>query len=454
MPKRTYSSNFCETYRRFATNTDFQKQARQKTTWSQQRHDYCVYNQIDYILYPQNCGRFCLDAQSWDGASIASDHKIVTANFLLRGSTKLRCPVRPTQGRVMTLERSELIRNDNARANYVTVIRALLSDVAIPSDIPVPTMWNKILKTTQEAATQTIGTKPQGQTRTRKFDDATLNSPSRCLRLRIYNDKTANTSELRYERNLLLHQIRDRCRDNANLDLDEKISRIEATSVRDIYSISPQQLLLRAKTGKFILHRKHANRIVHEHFQYQFYSSSAAPIAPDRTAKALTNSVTPEEFKLALHKLTMVERQDRTIFPRNYSNTQLKISPLDYLRCFESVDKFIFAHQSGFCKKHSTADSRLMISTEQNCFKYYEYFFQKTTSDSSDFYCPTRLYHYASGDKRSMLSTATQNLQRFPAVLHMLVKIPGPAHKKTPGSLSGNWGHCLEVLSMSLTGKL
>ncbi|EGZ06726.1 hypothetical protein PHYSODRAFT_390533, partial [Phytophthora sojae] len=72
-------ADLCSTHLLFATNTGFQKRARHKTTWSQRRTNHCIYNQIDYILCPQNCRRLCMDARSWGGTLTASDHKLVTA---------------------------------------------------------------------------------------------------------------------------------------------------------------------------------------------------------------------------------------------------------------------------------------------------------------------------------------------------------------------------------------
>ncbi|ETL87849.1 hypothetical protein L917_13036, partial [Phytophthora nicotianae] len=67
---------FWDAFQFFAANTAFKKRARNKTTWTQRRKEHIVYNQIDYVLCPQNCRRFCQDAQSWGGTLTASDHKL------------------------------------------------------------------------------------------------------------------------------------------------------------------------------------------------------------------------------------------------------------------------------------------------------------------------------------------------------------------------------------------
>ncbi|KAJ8507168.1 hypothetical protein ON010_g18996 [Phytophthora cinnamomi] len=79
-----------------------------------------------------------------------------------------------------------------------------------------------------------------------------LSETQRDLRLRIYNERTANVQDLRTARNKVLHQIRDRCRDLANRILDEKASHIENMSdstwmyaaVREIARRGHQPLLL------------------------------------------------------------------------------------------------------------------------------------------------------------------------------------------------------------------
>ncbi|EGZ20470.1 hypothetical protein PHYSODRAFT_376366, partial [Phytophthora sojae] len=111
-----------------------------------------------------------------------------------------------------------------------------------------------------EAASQTIGFSSPDQRRCRSYDDpllAALSEQQRQLRLRIYNDTSANTALLRSQRNKILHQIRTRCCDLANMALDEKVSRIEASSdshkmfvaVRDLARKPTQQLLIQDSPG-------------------------------------------------------------------------------------------------------------------------------------------------------------------------------------------------------------
>ncbi|EGZ12997.1 hypothetical protein PHYSODRAFT_286527 [Phytophthora sojae] len=111
---------FCDIYQLFATNTAFPKRAKNKTTWSQRKRSHCVYNQIDYVLCPQSCRRFCLDAQSWGGAITPSDHKIVTADFELKHIRRLRFPSRRTSGTTVHLARSELVHSDDSRTAYAS----------------------------------------------------------------------------------------------------------------------------------------------------------------------------------------------------------------------------------------------------------------------------------------------------------------------------------------------
>ncbi|EGZ11774.1 hypothetical protein PHYSODRAFT_286822, partial [Phytophthora sojae] len=224
---------FCDTYQLFATNTAFPKRAKNKITWSQRKRTHCVYNQIDYVLCPQSCRRFCLDAQSWGGAITPSDHKIVTADFELKHIRRLRFPSRRTSGTTVHLARSELVHYDDSRTAYASAVKRILPPADADDGSTINQQWEDTFAKLHEAASQTIGFSSPDQRRCRSYNDqllAALSEQQRQLRLRIYNDTSANTALLRSQRNKILHQIRTRCCDLANMALDEKVSRIEASS--------------------------------------------------------------------------------------------------------------------------------------------------------------------------------------------------------------------------------
>ncbi|EGZ23410.1 hypothetical protein PHYSODRAFT_284731, partial [Phytophthora sojae] len=240
---------FCDTYQLFATNTAFPKQAKNKTTWSRCKRPHCVYNQIDYVLCPQSCRRFCLNAQSWGGAITPSD-----PDFELKNIRRLRIPSRRTSGTTVHLAHSELVHNDDSRTAYASAVKRILPAADADDGSTINLQWEDTFAKLHEAASQTIGFSSPDQRRCRSYNDpllAALSEQQRQLRLRIYNDTSANTALLRSQLNKILHQIRTRCCDLANMALDEKVSRIEASSdshkmfvaVRDLARKPTQQLL-------------------------------------------------------------------------------------------------------------------------------------------------------------------------------------------------------------------
>jgi len=80
---------FCELNDMFLSNTAFQHSARHKTTWTGQRLDKStgkvvkIYNQIDYILCKRAENRLLMDARSYGGTTVNSDHKLVVARLKL-----------------------------------------------------------------------------------------------------------------------------------------------------------------------------------------------------------------------------------------------------------------------------------------------------------------------------------------------------------------------------------
>ncbi|EGZ09592.1 hypothetical protein PHYSODRAFT_523092 [Phytophthora sojae] len=107
-----------------------------------------------------------------------------------------------------------------------------------------------------DTAEATVGVRA-APTKYKRYDDpvlAALTEQQRALQIRIYHDRQAATSALRRERNAILHQIQFRCRELANLALDEKIQQIERLSptaqmfeaVREATRTRIQPLLLHA----------------------------------------------------------------------------------------------------------------------------------------------------------------------------------------------------------------
>ncbi|GMF35540.1 unnamed protein product [Phytophthora fragariaefolia] len=395
-------AGFCFSHHLFATSTGFRKPARYRTTWTQRRTDHCIYNQIDYILCPQNCRRLCMDARSWGGTLTASDHKLVTADFILDESTHRKRfshnvhrhePTRPR------LSRDRHVHDELVRAQYAEALKDVLS--------------------TQDA---TPGLASNTKQRRRYQDEELqqLQEAQRDLQLRLYNDCAENTKELRKARNKILHRIKDRYRDIARRILDEKVAHIENMSdsarmyaaVRDINTSGPQPLLLLDKDGKYILHQRTANQLVKTHFQQQFYVPERPTVAPDREPKPLFSLITPDEVGAAFRRLnngrasgtddipaeilkygapvlaprfaelinTSFEQglplalgedtllclpkpnkprgQCSSLRPIVLLNTVRKaISPIVLARISPAVDTYLSSHQSGFRKHRNTVDA-------------------------------------------------------------------------------------------------
>ncbi|EGZ12325.1 hypothetical protein PHYSODRAFT_336759 [Phytophthora sojae] len=305
-------ADFCSTHLLFATNTGFQKRARHKTTWIQRQTNHCIYNQIDYILCPQNCRRLYMDARSWGGTLTASDHKLVTADFILNAAThRLRySAVKPDPA--LKLARDHLIYDDTARDDYTNALQAALSQPTAQGST-VLQRWTDTLDRIREAAEGTIGFAGPNHRHVRHHDDELqlLSEAQRALQLRIYNDCAANTIELRAARNKILHQIRARCRAIASRKLDERITRIENLSdsarmyaaVRDISPHRTQPLLNHDQEGKYILRQQTTNKVITDHFRTLFYDPGRLHPVPDREPRSLTRPVTATEVEAAFRRL-------------------------------------------------------------------------------------------------------------------------------------------------------
>ena len=78
---------FCEAHNLFISNSSFQHPARHITTWQQSRKDKrtnkikMIYNQIDYIIVSQKQKHALLDARSYNGTEVFSDHRMVVTTM-------------------------------------------------------------------------------------------------------------------------------------------------------------------------------------------------------------------------------------------------------------------------------------------------------------------------------------------------------------------------------------
>lgn len=205
-------ADLCSAHHLFAVDTGFQKPARYRTTWTQRRISYCIYNQIDYILCPQNCRRLCVDARSWGGILTASDHKLVTADFVLDASThrtRFNHNISRRPDQPLRLARDRLVHDDLVRDQYTEALQKVLSTNSAQPRGTVLQRWEATFQRIHQAAEETIGVSSNGSSRQRYQDPELqqLSEAQRALRLRIYNDRNTNVHELRTERNKILHRL-------------------------------------------------------------------------------------------------------------------------------------------------------------------------------------------------------------------------------------------------------
>ena len=82
-------AHFLDAHKLFAWNTAFQHPARHKTTYQQKRKynttglDVVIYNMIDFIICCQSQQSLLLDARSYAGTKLNSDHRLVVSRVRL-----------------------------------------------------------------------------------------------------------------------------------------------------------------------------------------------------------------------------------------------------------------------------------------------------------------------------------------------------------------------------------
>jgi len=231
---------------------------------------------------------------------------------------------------------------------------------------------------------------PKRKTQRHDSEIEKLSVKQKDLRLQIANTHNeSRKQELKTSRNQILHEIRRRCKDNAERELDAKAEEVEKLkdgaqmfqAVRLMNRRNAPTIKVKDSDGKMICNEKQSSVRIGDHFCKQFNSDTALAVdAFQGDPKPLINPVTVDEVNAALKRLN----NGRAAGPDSIQGELLKysasaISPVICQllnRIFEillttlrktmslvvlrriskPVNDFLSPSQSGFRQNRSTAD--------------------------------------------------------------------------------------------------
>ena len=229
--------DFCESNKLYFTNTTFQHAARHKTTWIGYRRDMGsgktvpIYNQIDYVVCREGQRRLLRDSRSYGGICISTDHRLVVADIQLDrlyGTMAKHDVARTVSSTKKQFNVPKLVQSTGAQQKYRKEVERMLP---LPSaDESSQEYLSKAMSAIKQAAAAAVGyaNKPRNRRCTLDPEIDALSKTQKDLRLRIMNtvgnDKAA---QLKQERNRISHEIRRRCRENAERRLDAMAEEVE-----------------------------------------------------------------------------------------------------------------------------------------------------------------------------------------------------------------------------------
>ena len=315
-------AHFLDAHNLFPCNTAFQHPARHKTTYQQKRKDnttgldVVIYNMIDYIICRQSQQSLLLDARSYAGTVLNSDHRIVVSRIRLSRVFGMwgRKPQNFTKPKHYSVD---LLSDANESSNYKQHLTSCMNELSDEFEAAetAQTQLKYVVKAIEEAAASSIGITPPSRSQSPKFcpEINRMSHEQKMLRLRIDNTQDAEISNaLKQKRNRLQHAIRRKALENAKTKLDQNIEEIERLhdgakmfkSVRLLYRTQYRQPTIHDDQGRAIQDQETYGKHVSDFFSEQFQGDVKQGItAFTGEPRPLQYPITASEVEHAMNRL-------------------------------------------------------------------------------------------------------------------------------------------------------
>ena len=315
-------AHFLDAHNLFACNTAFQHPAIHKTTYQQKRKDnttgldVVIYNMIDFIICRQSQQSLLLDARSYAGTVLNSDHRLVVSRIRLSRVFGMwgRKPQNFTKPKHYSVDLLSDVNESSKYKQHLTSCMNELSDEFEAAET-AQTQLKYVVKAIEEAAASSIGITPPSRSQSQTFcpEINRMSHEQKMLRLRIDNTQDAEISNaLKQQRNRLQHAIRRKALENATTKLDQKIEEIERLhdgakmfkSVRLPYRTQYRQPTIHDDQGRAIQDQETYGKHVSDFFSDQFQGDVKQGItAFTGEPRPLQYPITASEVEHAMNRL-------------------------------------------------------------------------------------------------------------------------------------------------------
>ena len=269
------------------------------------------YSQIDYILCRSNYKKLLVNARSYGGTHIRSDHKIVIAKFDFQDSY-LVYPMKKPQRH---FDCTTLVSDPDAKLNYRNTLDQILSDT--PVDTNPDAEMNNLFQGVSKAAEQSIGYLPRKRHKNFSNDPdiREMSDNKKSLQALLnHSNKPEDRTLVRSQINRLQNNIQKRLKTIQEKQADVLAQEINSTDNARACFAATRQLAGIKRAPIISVHDKNSNFIgtdagkaatLKNHFENKFTSNSTVqPIATFAdTLSPLMVPVTAYEVKAAAEAL-------------------------------------------------------------------------------------------------------------------------------------------------------
>ena len=306
--------DFCESNKLFIANSAFQHPARHQTTWVGQRRSQdkiiMIYNQIDFIICKKKDKNLFMNARSYGGTSVTSDHKLVIAKMVIEWSQIYKTRSQPSHQKINV---QKLTSETNTRCNYQQNLHRLL--YSNEHDQTPQENWDKVKKSIKEAAINSAGAEQKAKQPNRTPDANIMELSSRQMQLKQKLESTNDIEKretIKNERNRLQHQISKKALELRNKELDGQAEEIEKSAdttmmykaVRLMNRKKLENPKVQDMNGKFATTPDEILRIITDFFKEKFLKREMDDLEPfTESPRKLNNEITVKEVHQSLTRL-------------------------------------------------------------------------------------------------------------------------------------------------------
>ena len=304
--------DFCSIHQLFISNSKFKHPARHITTWQNTREiggrSLTIFNQIDYIICPIDKKHVLLDARSYSGTTVSSDHRLVVCKMEI-DLYKLYKPRKAKTNR--SFNYSILSTNDQVRQEYKTKVQQKLREHCIDT-----ANWNQIRTSITSAAEEVLGFIKQEKPRNNRQLDReieNLSKEQKELRIKIENCKnTEKRVVMKTRRNNIVHQIKRKLIISKEKYLDNKVEEINklkdsAKTFKAINMLTRKKFenpFVEDEKGRNVTNPTEIYRIMKNHFQQHFFDETIYKLkAFTGNPEKLDQPITKEEVEKSIKNL-------------------------------------------------------------------------------------------------------------------------------------------------------